>query len=179
VGGREPIHVDVRLISATHRDLREMVTQGTFREDLYFRVAGVALRVPPLRERPEDILPLAEHFLAFFSEALRVPRPGISPAFREHLMNHRWRGNVRELRNLIERELVMQSGAVLMPPRAAEARHDEPERSLAEQVAGTEAALLKRTLEAAEWNQSLAARALGVSEQAVRYKMRKYGLRRP
>jgi Nif-specific regulatory protein len=179
VGGREVSHVDVRLITATHRDIREMVARGTFREDLYFRISAVALRVPPLRERPEDILPLAEHFLAFFSEALRIPRPQLSPAFRDYLLRHPWQGNVRELRNVFEREMVMQSGAVLMPPDPARTGREENQQPLPEQVAEAESERLRRALEALGWNQTRAARSLGISEQAVRYKMRKYGIRRP
>src|SRR5262249_15570904 len=103
VGGSTPIHTDVRVLAATNRDLAEQVRQRKFREDLFYRVNVVSLELPPLRERGDDIVLLAEHFLEMFSRRLGRQAPRFSPAARERLISHPWPGNVRELRNLMER----------------------------------------------------------------------------
>jgi len=99
VGGSRPIPVDARIVSATNRDLKEDVRQGRFREDLYWRISVLPIRVPPLRERREDIPLLAVHFLSLCGTANR----GLEPAAREKLVGHDWPGNIRELRNVMER----------------------------------------------------------------------------
>ena len=103
VGGNEPIHVDVRIIAATNRDLAQAVRDGTFRQDLFYRLNVVTLTLPPLRQRGEDVILLAEHFLRQFCSRIGRPVPRITPEARDALLAHSWPGNVRELRNLMER----------------------------------------------------------------------------
>jgi transcriptional regulator of acetoin/glycerol metabolism len=110
-GGRTRA-IDVRFLAATHRDLEAAIAAGRFRDDLYFRIAGVTLHVPPLRERPDEILPLAEQFAGRAAAALGRPTPAISPAARELLRGYRWPGNVRELRNVIERATQLCDGTI-------------------------------------------------------------------
>ncbi len=114
VGGSKPRKVDVRIVTATNRKLRHEVAAGRFRADLYFRLSVIPLRIAPLRERQEDILPLARHFLAFHSTEAGRPLM-LSPEAEEALLAHRWPGNVRELENVIERAVVMSGQETLMP----------------------------------------------------------------
>jgi transcriptional regulator with GAF, ATPase, and Fis domain len=114
VGGSKPRKVDVRIVTATNRKLRQEVAAGRFRADLYFRLSVIPLKIAPLRERLEDILPLARHFLAFHSTDAGRPLM-LSAEAEEALLNHRWPGNVRELENVIERAVVMSGQETLMP----------------------------------------------------------------
>jgi two-component system nitrogen regulation response regulator GlnG len=114
VGGRKPEHVDVRILAATHRDLGAAVREGRFREDLLWRLRVVPIAIPPLRERPDDVVALAEHFVARYGEELGGPR-ALSPAALERLLAHPWPGNVRELENAIKRALVLSTGEALGP----------------------------------------------------------------
>ena len=113
VGGIQPIRVDIRLLAATNKDLEQEIESGRFRNDLYFRLNVVGLVMPPLREHPEDIPLLAQHFAYRFSRAYNRAVTGISPEARACLMNHDWPGNVRELRNVIERAVVLGSSDVI------------------------------------------------------------------
>jgi DNA-binding NtrC family response regulator len=107
VGSHKARHVDVRVISATNRDLRVLSARGEFRSDLYFRLNGVSVTVPPLRKRPNDILPLAEFFIGRFAHKLSRTPPKLSEAAREALVSHRWPGNVRELKHVLERAVLL------------------------------------------------------------------------
>jgi Nif-specific regulatory protein len=179
VGGTEAIPVSVRLVAATHRDLRAEVRAGRFREDLFFRVHVLPVEVPPLRERPEDVEPLALHFLEGFARRAGCAPRALTPAAADRLRAYRWPGNVRELENLVERLLVLgEDGPVeveelagLVPdPAAPEASlHD---RSLFEQ----EHRLLVDALAHAAQNQSQAARHLKISREQLRTRMKRYGL---
>ncbi|MFK7986297.1 MAG: sigma 54-interacting transcriptional regulator [Sandaracinaceae bacterium] len=115
VGGTQPIKVDVRIIAATHRDLEQMVNDGTFREDLYYRLRGVSLDMPPLRQRLDDIADLAEHLLYRISEERSEPVRRMSPEAVEALTRHRWPGNVRELENVLRSATLFADGPVLVP----------------------------------------------------------------
>src|SRR5262249_49834878 len=112
IGGSKSVSVDVRWIAATHQDLRAMVGQGSFREDLYHRLAVFPIPLPALRERPEDIVPVADALLAHLS-AGRTPPPRFDEEARARLKSERWSGNVRELRNVIERALILGDGPIL------------------------------------------------------------------
>ena len=112
VGGRETLTLRARIVAATNLDLEARVAEGAFREDLYYRLAVVTLAVPPLRERPADIERLAQSFLAHFADAFRRPRPSLSRAAQDALLAHHWSGNVRELRNRVERAMVLSDAAV-------------------------------------------------------------------
>jgi two-component system response regulator HydG len=123
VGGTETVPVDVRVVAATHRDLEGMVRAGRFREDLYYRLNVVDLRVPPLRDRPDDIPILAAHFLVRFGEQSGRPLHGFSPEAMTALVSYSWPGNVRELENAVDRAVALATGSVVEEP-------DLPERVL-------------------------------------------------
>jgi two-component system response regulator HydG len=115
VGGSEPIRVDVRVVAATNRDLDEEVQKGRFREDLYFRINVVSIRLPPLRDRPEDIPLLVEHFLTKYARREGRPDAGVADEAMELLKRHTWPGNVRELENVIERALALSKSGIILP----------------------------------------------------------------
>src|SRR5437899_9174183 len=130
LGGTRMLKADVRVIAATNRDLKGAMTRGAFREDLYYRLHVFAIHLPPLRERPEDILPLLEHFVAELGPVvLGRPAAGISREAREHFLAYGWPGNVRELRNAVERALILCEGGVFnaeQPPWHAESTKSAP-----------------------------------------------------
>jgi two-component system, NtrC family, nitrogen regulation response regulator GlnG len=136
VGGRTPIKTDVRIIAATNRDLRQLITQGLFREDLYYRLNVVPLRLPPLRERSEDIPDLVRHFLRK-AEQEGLPAKTLDVESLDTLRRHRWPGNVRELENLIRRLAVLHSGDAI-PASAVQAELKEPARQFGEESDGNE-----------------------------------------
>jgi two-component system nitrogen regulation response regulator NtrX len=180
VGGEETLHVSVRIISATNRDLAAMVAQKKFREDLYYRLSVVPIRVPPLRERPEDIRPLAEYFLEEFCRRNNFKPKRIEDDVFAALRAYRWPGNVRELRNVMERVAILSVTDVItpasipleirMPPDA-----DMPS-SLEETRAQAERELIQQALEDAGGNVSAAARALGIERTRLHKRIRALGL---
>jgi two-component system response regulator AtoC len=183
VGGTEDVAVEVRIVSATNADLEAAVRSGRFREDLYYRLHVVALRVPPLRERREDIAPLARHFLDHFNKKFRRHFEDFAPAAMERLVAHAWPGNVRELRNVIERILLLEDGRLVEvsmllldgPTRQEPTPVPLPEiESLS--LAHLELQTLVRALERTCGNQSAAARLLGVSRDTVRCMMRRHAI---
>src|SRR5205085_10895380 len=115
VGGTQELRVNVRLIAATNRDIIQAISQEQFREDLFHRLNVVQFRLPPLRERGDDVVLLAEHFLKLFNAAMNKEVRGISRAARQKLIGHHWPGNVRELRNVIERALILQTSNEVQP----------------------------------------------------------------
>src|SRR5262249_36364585 len=141
VGGTQPVKVDIRLIATTNRDLEEAVKKGEFREDLYFRLNVVTLRLPALRERPRDIEVLAQHFAKKYAEANGVPNRPLSRALLEMLQRHPWRGNVRELENPMHRAVLLAGGDEIGP----EAVMLAPARSAGGTASGN-AALVGRTV---------------------------------
>ncbi|MBN9511399.1 MAG: sigma-54-dependent Fis family transcriptional regulator [Alphaproteobacteria bacterium] len=178
LGGR-PVPVDVRILAATHHDLARAVAEGTFREDLFYRLGVVPLALPPLRERLADIVPLAEHFLA-----LAPGQKRLSAAAAARLMAHPWPGNVRELRNAMERVAVLSRRPVigsedfdfLQAAPAAGAPVDWLEGELPQAVARLEAAMIRRALLATSGNRAEAARRLGIHRQLLYEKLRRYGI---
>jgi DNA-binding NtrC family response regulator len=177
VGGR-PGRVDVRLVAATHRDLQAMVIEGGFRADLYYRLNVVPIALPPLRERRDDIVSLAEHFLAASGKRL-------GPSAADRLLAHRWPGNVRELRNVVERAAVMVRGRLIeatdlhlpehLPPTDGDASA-EGDLDLPGAVARLERAMIAAALQAADGNRTKAARRLGIQRQLLYAKLERYGL---
>ena len=182
VGGGKPIPVDVRIIAATNRNLRQLMEQGLFREDLYYRLNVLEVEVPPVRERKPDVPALARHFLEQFSKAQEREVPQLSPDFMAVLMQSDWPGNVRELQNYIERVLAMNPGKTLRPdplPRDLQDRgvlRSGRGRKLGDTVGELERRMVAEALQRAGGNQSQAARMLGLTEQSLRYRIRKYGL---
>jgi DNA-binding NtrC family response regulator len=179
VGEDRARRVDVRVLAATHRDLAALVARGAFREDLYWRLKVVELRVPPLRERPEDVPILARHFLARYAERFGVAAPPLPDALLARIAAHPWPGNVRELENAIESLVALSPEGTLdeaLLPAAPGA--SAPPLGLKERVEAYERGLVVAALQAAGGNQSEAARALGVSRVTLHDKLRKYGLLR-
>ena len=202
VGGNETIETDVRVIAATNRDLKEMVTKGTFREDLYYRLNGFTIKLPPLRERGEDILFLLEHLLSKFAKELNKPDVhGIAPEALEVLTRYSWPGNVRELEAVVRQSLLNTTGNVILPdflpdpvrlggpsasplaqpanappcdlrPFVDECLRSGSEEMYAASVEMMERYLLTRVLRHAQGNQSQAARMLGITRGSLRNKMR-------
>ena len=183
LGSNKTMHIDVRVIAATNRDLRVALEDGTFREDLYYRLNVVPIEIPPLRERKEDIPYLARHFVEKLAPDTGGRVRGITDAAIDKLMGYSWPGNVRELENVIERSIVMASGEQL---DAEEIRLDMNLR--ARPVAGElalpegmsldawEQELIKNALKQAEGNKSQAARILGLTRNALRYRLTQMGI---
>jgi transcriptional regulator with GAF, ATPase, and Fis domain/tetratricopeptide (TPR) repeat protein len=185
VGGGRALDVDVRVIAATNRDLVQKIADGSFREDLWYRLNVVPIEMPPLRERKADIPALALHFAAVFAGQQGREVPELSPTLLAVLMQSDWPGNVRELQNYIERLMAMTAGRVLHPkplPHDLERRargrlpHLDRDRPLGDQVAELERRQVLGALERNLGNQSRAARELGLTEQSLRYRLRKYAI---
>ena len=194
VGGVETVKVDVRLISATHRDLERLINEGKFREDLYYRLNVFPITMPPLRERPGDIALLVEHFIAKFAQSTGKLVRGADAAAIASLSAYPWPGNVRELENVIERAMILASGDVLTPADLDFGRRHAPPlsvvaapspagtasldsgRSLAKRLSEQERAEIMAAVEQAAGNIAHAARALGINRSTLYYRMRKHGL---
>jgi len=179
LGAAREIAVDVRVIAMTNRSLRREVAQGTFRQDLYHRLHVFPIEIPPLRERREDILPLAFSFMKHYGASCGKHIADMTHELREQLLSHSWTGNVRELRNLIERAVILEEGPTLttrflLQPdasgRSATANGDETILPLEE----VELLMVQRALRAAKGNQSQAARLLQVSRDQLRYRVKRY-----
>jgi len=194
LGGVKDIEVNLRVVTATNRNLREAIEQGRFRLDLFYRLNVIQLTVPSLRERPDDILPLATHFLRFFAQRFRRDIRGLSPAAESAMMQHLWPGNVRELRNTIERAVVLEESTWIqpdslgitrvqeLPAMAAAAPMGIPMRAAAPSLEGmsleeAEKTMLLSALEKTGWNQTQAAKLLDITRDTLRYKMKKYSLK--
>jgi two-component system, NtrC family, response regulator HydG len=180
VGQDRARKVDVRVLAATHKDLQEQVTQGHFREDLFYRLNVVSLRVPPLRERPEDIPVLARAFLLRFQQRFGLPQVALSDAALARLTVHPWPGNVRELENALERLVALSPEgeldlSLLPGPDSAGAEPATP-LSLKERVESYERGLILEALRHSKGNRSQAARDLGMSRVTLHDKLKKYGL---
>jgi len=181
VGSSNPVSVDFRLVAATNTDLSRLVQRGDFREDLFFRLDVFPIEVPPLRERPDDILPLADHFLSRFAAEHEITAPRLSPTTLSRMVSYGWPGNVRELENFIERSLIMYPGARSFPfdlPRTGQV-HEEAE--LIERAAEDhwtlerlEREYLLSTLERNLWRQSAAAEILGINRRTIHRKLNRY-----
>ncbi len=202
LGGTRTLKADLRVVAATNRDLRSAMARGTFREDLFYRLAVFEIRVPPLRERPEDILPLAGAFLEEIGAELGRPAAGISRDAREALLGYAWPGNVRELRNVLERASILCDGGLvthdhLVLPAPGPATSDParpvapstpPERTPGvpagsigpgSSLADLERSAIERSLLQARFNKSRAARALGLTRGQLYGKLRKLGISEP
>jgi two-component system nitrogen regulation response regulator GlnG len=202
VGGRKPLAVDVRIVAATHRDLDAAVAEGSFREDLLYRLRVVPVQIPPLRERRDDIPILAEHFVHRYAEDLATGPRFLSDAAHAKLVSYAWAGNVRELENAIKRALVLSTGDVLTPEdfdflgtntaRAGSANletliRSEVESALASGDASVYRRLLERVerpllttvLEKTDGNQIRAAALLGINRNTLRKKIAELAIELP
>jgi DNA-binding NtrC family response regulator len=206
VGSSRELSADVRIIAATHRDLEAMVEAGAFRADLYYRLSTLVLKIPPLRERLDELEPLARHFLRLANEANGGDVVGIHHSALALLQAHPWPGNVRELKNVVDRAVVMAQGPLItvedLPerlqalhsdssaPRTVSGAHapesprptmPEPEEewSFRERLQRYEASLLREALQRVGWNQTEAAKRIGLPPRTLAYRMKLLGLRRP
>jgi DNA-binding NtrC family response regulator len=177
VGGESDLTADVRVITASNRDLRGMVTDGRFREDLFFRLNVLEIEVPPLRQRREDIPALIEHFVARYAD--RAVR--LSPEALDVLLKYAYPGNVRELEHIVQRSLTLTRGGLIKPADLPpEVRRAEvlDQGLLHERMESVERDMILSALERTAWIQTQAAELLGISERVLRYKMGKHGIRR-
>jgi len=187
VGGTQEVAVDARFICATHRDLRADVAAGRFRQDLYYRVSGFTLKIPPLRERPTEVTLLADLFAREFARRLGSGAPRLGRDVTAALLRHAWPGNVRELRNAIEHAVILSEGAPIgakhLPETVLEAQSDPSAGSLAasgairNQLADLEKRRIEEALQTEGGNQTRAAKSLGMSRRNLVYKMGKYGIK--
>ena len=196
VGSKTPRPVDVRFVSATNRDLEQESRTGGFRQDLFFRLNGVALEVPPLRQRQEELAPLAEHFLESYCVLLkRTPVPTISATAHAAMGRHPWPGNIRELRNAMERALLLcgtgpigaehlpfddeSPSAIITDPTSARAPALGSGATLGDTLESIEKQRILDALKTCAGNQTRAAKALGISRRGLGIKLDKYGIKRP
>jgi len=178
VGGSRPIPVDIRLICATNRDLAGMVKEGSFREDLFYRINMFEIEIPPLRERPDDIPLLARHYLDVFSRHYNKPGLKLSASVSEKLKKYPWPGNVRELKNSVERAVILETGGQIKaesvfphrPPGAPD--HSGRDYRLSE----NEKRLILEVIQKNRGNMTRTARDLGIERTALYRRIKKYGI---
>lgn len=183
VGEEHEVHVDVRVICATQKNLQELVTRGEFREDLFYRLNVLTLNLPALREHPQDILPLTEMFVARFADEQGIRCPSISPQLPAFLGRYSWPGNIRQLKNILYRAMTQLEGAELQPKDVVLPEQyiadltldDNLEGSLDDITSRYERAVLTRLYDHYPSTRKLAKR-LGVSHTAIANKLREYGL---
>jgi DNA-binding NtrC family response regulator len=188
VGDPRPLRVNVRVVAATNRNLRNLVEDRQFREDLFYRLSVIAIDLPPLRERKEDIPSLIDHFIQKYCDRQQVAPVSVSPEALEILTRYAWPGNVRELENLTERLVVLRKGSVVLPehlppevlkqkPRIAKVALDLPDEGI--DLEEVEKEILVQALQRHRWNQTHAARYLNISRKTLIYRMEKFGMREP
>ena len=185
VGGNQTIRVDVRVITATNKDLEKMVGDGSFRQDFFYRLNVISIRIPPLRERRSDIQPLVSYFISKFASENDKDIEGISREAMDILLKYDYPGNVRELENAIHRAVVMARGNLITTDdlpiyiKTAKSESDLPveKNSLDQMVENLERRLILEAIEQASGNQSKAAELLGIGERNLRYKLKKYGMK--
>jgi DNA-binding NtrC family response regulator len=181
LGSNTTIKINNRIICATNRELKRLVDDGRFRKDLYYRINTITIEIPPLCERAEDIIPLAESYMALFAGQMRKGVNGLSEGVRKALIRYSWPGNVRELRNVMERAVVLAQASRIeltdLPQELSQGGSTEqpPQDNKLESA---EVGLLKEALNAHGGNVTAAATALGISRSTLRYRMKKYGLAR-
>lgn len=176
VGSNTPVPIDIRLICATNRNLSEMADKGEFREDLLYRINTIHLEIPALRERPEDIIPLAERFITRFCKQYGKSPLRLDNAAREKLMLHPWFGNIRELEHAIEKAVIICDGTFLSAGLFQLQRRNETPEMPVSTLEDMEKQMIRRTLDKCGGNLSAVASQLGITRQTLYNKMKKYGL---
>ncbi len=187
IGGLKDIQVDVRILTATNKDLLRLKDEGKFREDLFYRINVASIRIPPLRERPDDILPLVKYFMQKYNEEFHKSVQKISKGVEDFLRNYNWPGNVRELKNVLERAMILVEGDTLLMEHlpieilgqaSKQGGVIEGIRIPLEGISmeKVEEALVKQALKMTNGNQTRAAKLLDISRDALRYRMQKFGL---
>jgi two-component system response regulator AtoC len=179
--------VDLRIMAATNKNLAEEVKNDNFREDLYYRLKVIPVMLPALRERRDDILPLAKYFVEEFNREFKKSVKGISKETAKAFANYHWPGNIRELRNIIERAMILENEDYILPEHlpveilSFDAKHMDAEAATISIPPGgldieeVERELIKQALDLAKWNQTRAARLLNLTRDALRYRMQKFG----
>jgi len=189
LGGLKDIKLDLRVVAATNKNLREAVKEGAFRQDLYFRLNVIQILIPPLRERTDDILPMTRFFIDHYNRKFKRSIEGASEGAAKLLLAHDWPGNVRELRNAIERAMILEESALITPqslpisisrpdpmaPQTVVSSVEIPSDGMS--LEDNERTLLARALEKTAGNQTQAARLLRITRDTLRYKMKKFNLR--
>jgi two-component system nitrogen regulation response regulator NtrX len=182
VGGEQPVRVNVRVVAATNRELPEMIAQDKFREDLYYRLCVVPIRVPGLRERPQDVPALIEYFLGEFCSRNNFRSKTVNPEIIPVLQSYPWPGNVRELKNVVERMIILTPGEDIgldsVPVEIRRYRDSAPKSTVQEARESAERDHIVRALESADWNVSSAARTLGMERTNLHKRMRALGVTR-
>jgi len=182
VGASDTVRVDVRVVSATNKDLTEAIERGEFRRDLFYRLNTLPIHVPPLRERRGDIPLIAEHYLTLYCRSEGKPSKRLAPEALEVLQEYRWPGNVRELKNVMERAAILVEGGEVRGEDLAAWLEATPESEepagLRGEIERREADAIRKALETANWNVTQAAAGLGIDRTNLHRKMRKYGLSR-
>ena len=180
LGGTQPVKTDVRVISATNRDIKSMVSEGKFREDLYYRLNVIHIHIPPLRERKEDLVVLAEKYLKQFARKHGKPIKGFTPEAKDRILRYPWPGNIRELRNTIERAVILSRREFIQKELIPSPHYDYAtttyEGSELKTLAEVEREYIIKVLEYCNGNQSEAARILGLHRNTLRNKLKEYGL---
>jgi transcriptional regulator with PAS, ATPase and Fis domain len=177
LGGTRMVKAHIRVVAATNRDLRTAVDRGEFREDLFYRLQVFDICIPPLRERPADIVPLCERFLQEIGQSFGRPPAGLTNDAREVLLSHDWPGNVRELRNALERAAILAEGGSIHPQHLPlECRSKASGHQTTTNLGTVERDTIDRVLRETLWNKSNAARRLGLSRSQLYGRIRKYGL---
>lgn len=181
LGGKAPIKVDTRIIATSNRNLEQCVADGTFRQDLYYRLNVINLNIPDLKDRPGDIIVLAKHFIKKYSELNELPMKDLSKEAENLLLAYTWPGNVRELENTMHRAVLLSSGdeidadAVMLKDKVSEtAKPAEQPSDVGQTVASMERKLILDTMESTSWNRSTAATILGISIRTLRNKLKQY-----
>jgi transcriptional regulator with PAS, ATPase and Fis domain len=191
IGGTRDIVVDVRVIAATNKDVKDLINKKLFREDLYHRLNVISFEMPPLRQRKEDVLILTDYFVEYFNQDLHRKITHIPEEVREAFLNYNWPGNVRELRSTIERAVLLSEGEELNP-RYIQLDEDEGDKVVKVEKADgkmileipledlsltkVEESVIKEALDLNEWNQTRTAEMLGITREVLRYRMKKMGL---
>ena len=182
LGGKETLKVDVRIISATNQDLENSIKEKRFREDLYYRLNVISILIPPLRERKEDILILADHFIQKANQKCGKKIKGITPEVKDIILSYDWPGNVRELENVIERGVVLSRTDVIDKselPYLGLAKSKDITPSTKLSLREMEKSHILDTLIASDWNLNKSAEILGIHRNTLRLKMREYGIEKP
>jgi DNA-binding NtrC family response regulator len=178
VGGTQPLEADFRVIAATNRDLAAAVKEGRFREDLYYRLNVISIEMPPLRERKDDIPLLAEHFLLRYINETGKNKVKISRGAMDEMMLHEWPGNIRELRNAIERAVVICKSDRIGPEELPFYRPDCPEPGFNGSLRQMEIAHITHVLNSIDWNMTRGARILGIDRSTLYHKIKRYKIKK-
>ncbi len=181
LGGKAPVRVDTRILATSNRNLEQCVADGTFRQDLYYRLNVISLHIPDLKDRPGDIVVLAKHFIKKYSELNELPMKDLSAGAEKMLLNYLWPGNVRELENTMHRAVLLATGdeideaaIMLQDVSAVKAPEEKTTFAVGQTVAAVERQLILDTMESTSWNRSTAAALLGISIRTLRNKLKQY-----